>query len=120
MPGPRALPTATSIMACGLAATAIAPALPAALAGLAVAGFGWSCFLGTTIAILQSADPHMLGRVMSLFALVLLGGISAGAPIASSLSGSLGPRTPFFAGAAAAISALAACRAMASRRAPLS
>src|SRR5438067_4997784 len=38
MPGPRALPTATSIMACGLAATAIAPALPAALAGLAVAG----------------------------------------------------------------------------------
>jgi predicted MFS family arabinose efflux permease len=49
----------------------------------------------------------MLGRVMSLFALVLLGGTSGGAPIASSLSGSLGPRAPFFAGTAAAISALA-------------
>jgi predicted MFS family arabinose efflux permease len=107
MPGPRALPAATAIMACGLAATAIAPVLPAALAGLAIVGFGWSYFLGTTIATLQSADPRMLGRVMSLFALVLLGGMSAGAPIASSLSNSLGPRAPFFAGAAAAISALA-------------
>jgi MFS family permease len=107
MPGPRALPTATAIMACGLAAAAIAPVLPAALAGLAIAGFGWSCFLGTTIATLQSADPRMLGRVMSLFALVLLGGTAAGAPLASALAGSLGPRAPFFAGTAAAISALA-------------
>jgi MFS family permease len=107
MPGPRALPAATAIMACGLTTTAIAPVPPAALAGLAIVGFGWSYFLGTTIAILQSADPRMLGRVMSLFALVLLGGISAGAPIASSLANSLGPRAPFFAGAAAAISALA-------------
>lgn len=107
MPGPRALPAATAIMACGLAATAIAPVLPPALAGLAIVGFGWSYFLGTTIATLQSADPRMLGRVMSLFALVLLGGMSGGAPIASSLSGSLGPRAPFFAGTAAAIAALA-------------
>ena len=107
MPGPRALPAATAIMACGLGATALAPVLPAALAGLAIVGFGWSYFLGTTIATLQSADPRMLGRVMSLFALVLLGGTSGGAPIASSLSNALGPRAPFFAGAAAAIAALA-------------
>jgi MFS family permease len=105
-PGPRALPLATAIMACGLAATAVAPVLPAALAGLATVGIGWSCFLGTTIANLQSADPRMLGRVMSLFALVLLGGTSAGAPVASALSASLGPRAPFFAGTAAAIAAL--------------
>lgn len=45
----------------------------------------------------------MLGRVMSLFALVLLGGTSAGAPVASSL----GPRAPFFTGTAAAIAAVA-------------
>jgi len=107
MPGPRALPMATAIMAGGLAATAVAPVLPAALAGLAAVGIGWSCFLGTTIAILQSADPRMLGRVMSLFALVLLGGTSAGAPVASSLATWLGPRAPFFAGTAAAIAALA-------------
>jgi len=106
-PGPRALPLATAIMTCGLAATTIAPALPAALAGLATVGIGWSCFLGTAIAVLQSADPRMLGRVMSLFAVVLLGGMSAGAPVASSLSASLGPRAPFIAGTAAAIAALA-------------
>jgi MFS family permease len=116
MPGPRALPAATAIMACGLAATAIAPVLPATLTGLAIVGFGWSYFLGTTIATLQSADPRMLGRVMSLFALVLLGGTSAGAPIASALSGSLGPRAPFFAGTAAAIAALAIAAASARTR----
>lgn len=106
-PGPWALPLATTIMACGLAGTAIAPVLPAALAALATVGIGWACFLGTTIATLQSADPRMLGRVMSLFALVLLGGTAAGAPVASALSASLGPRAPFFAGTAAAIAALA-------------
>lgn len=107
MPGRRALPVAAAIMTCGLVATAAAPALPAVLAGLAAIGIGWSCFLGTTIAVLQSADPRMLGRVMSLFAMVLLGGTSAGAPIASALDASLGPRAPFFAGTAAALAALA-------------
>ena len=106
-PGAQALPLAAAIMAGGLAATALAPVLPAALPGLATVGIGWSYFLGTVIAILQSADPRMLGRVMSLFAVVLLGGASAGAPVASFLSTSLGPRTPFFAGTAAAIAALA-------------
>ncbi len=106
-PGPRALPLAIVIMACGLAATAIAPRLPAALADLAAVGIGWSCLLGTTIAILQSADPRMLGRVMSLFAVVLLGGMSVGAPVASGLATSFGPRAPFFAGTATAIAALA-------------
>jgi len=114
-PGPGALPTAAAIMACGLAATAVAPVLPAALAGLAVVGIGWSCFIGTTIAVLQAADPRMLGRVMSLFALVLLGGMSAGAPVASALTASLGPRAPFLAGIAAAIAALAVLLSSGSR-----
>ncbi len=118
MPRPRALPMATVIMASGLAATAIAPVLPAALAGLAAVGIGWSCILGTTIAILQSAEPRMLGRVMSLFALVLLGGMSAGAPVASSLSASLGPRALFFADTAAAIAALAVVAGSARTRPP--
>ena len=107
MPGTQALPLAAAIMACGLAATAVAPGLPVALAGLATVGVGWSYFLGTVIANLQSAEPRMLGRVMSLFAVVLLGGASIGAPVASFLSASLGPRAPFFAGTAAAIVALA-------------
>jgi MFS family permease len=106
-PGTRALPAAAAIMACGLAVTAIAPGLPVALPGLITVGGGWSYFLGTVIASLQSAEPRMLGRVMSLFAVVLLGGASIGAPVASSLSASLGPRAPFLAGTAAAIVALA-------------
>jgi hypothetical protein len=32
---------------------------------------------------------------MSLFALVLLGGTSAGAPVASTLAAAFGPRAPF-------------------------
>jgi hypothetical protein len=44
---------------------------------------------------------------MSLFAVVLLGGTSAGAPVASTLAAGFGPRAPFFAGTAAAIAALA-------------
>jgi MFS family permease len=107
IPGPRALPMATAIMACGLAVTAVAPVLPAALTRLVIVGIGWSCFLGTVIASLESAESRMLGRVMSLFALVLLGGTSAGAPVASFLAGSLGPRSPFFVGTAVAIAALA-------------
>ena len=106
-PGRKALPFAIATMACGLIATAAAPVLPAALVGLATVGLGWSSFLSTTIANLQSADQRMLGSVMSLFALVLLGGTSAGAPIASFLAATLGPRAPFVAGAACAVAALA-------------
>jgi hypothetical protein len=49
----------------------------------------------------------MLGRVMSLFALVLLGSTAAGGPIASAMATSIGPRAPFLAGAAAAVAAIA-------------
>jgi predicted MFS family arabinose efflux permease len=87
-----------------------------ALAGLAIVGIGWSCIIGTTIAVLQSAEPRMLGRVMSLFALVLLGGMSAGAPIASFISASFGPRAPFLAGTAAAIAAVAVVASSSGRR----
>jgi MFS family permease len=49
----------------------------------------------------------MLGRVMSLFAVVLLGGNAAGGPIAATLATSIGPRAPFILGAAAALAAIA-------------
>jgi len=48
----------------------------------------------------------MLGRVMSLFAVVLLGGTSAGAPITASVATTIGPRAPFLLGAAAAVAAI--------------
>lgn len=110
MPGPRTLGLAAAVMAGSMTATATAPARPAALAGLAGIGLGWSIFLGSVTAVLQSADPRMLGRVMSLFAAVLLGGTSAGGPIAAWLASSIGPRAPFLAGAAAAAAAIAITR----------
>ena len=74
-----------------------------AIAGLAGVGLAWSLVLISVIAVLQSADPRMLGRVMSLFAVVLLGGTAAGGPIAASVAATIGPRAPFLVGAGAAI-----------------
>jgi MFS family permease len=105
-PGPRTIALAAAIMAGAMSVTAAAPTVPAALAGLAGAGLAWSLVLVSVIAVLQSADPRMLGRVMSLFAVVLLGGTAAGAPIAASAATTAGPRAPFLLGAAAAVAAV--------------
>jgi MFS family permease len=105
-PGPWALGLAATIMAGSMAVTAVAPTVPVTLVGLAGVGLAWSLVLTSVIAVLQSADPRMLGRVMSLFAVVLLGSTSAGGPIASTVASSIGPRAPFVLGAAAAIAAI--------------
>ncbi len=109
-PGPRALELAAMIMAGSMAVTAVAPTVPTVLAGLAGVGFAWSLVLTSVIAVLQTADPRMLGRVMSLFALVLLGSTSAGGPIASFVATSIGPRVPFVFGAGAAIAGIVVTR----------
>jgi MFS family permease len=106
-PGSRTIALAAAIMAGSMVVTAVAPTVPAVLAGLAGIGLAWSLVLVSVIAVLQSADPRMLGRVMSLFAVVLLGGNAAGGPIAATLATSIGPRTPFILGAAAALAAVA-------------
>jgi predicted MFS family arabinose efflux permease len=105
-PGPRTIALAAAIMAGAMSVTAAAPTVPAALAGLAGAGLAWSLVLVSVIAVLQSADPRMLGRVMSLFAVVLLGGTAAGGPVAASVATTIGPRAPFLLGAAAAVAAV--------------
>ncbi|HEV8275165.1 MAG TPA: MFS transporter [Streptosporangiaceae bacterium] len=105
-PGPWALGLAATIMAGSMAVTAVAPTVPVTLVGLAGVGLAWSLVLTSVIAVLQSADPRMLGRVMSLFAVVLLGSTSAGGPIASTLASSIGPRAPFVLGAGAAVAAI--------------
>jgi MFS family permease len=105
-PGPKAIARAAAIMAGSMATVALAPTVPVAIAGLAGVGLAWSLVLISVIAVLQSADPRMLGRVMSLFAVVLLGGTSAGGPIAASVAATIGPRAPFLLGAGAAIAAM--------------
>ena len=106
-PGPLALARAATIMAASMLVTGTSPSLAGAAAGLAVTGFAWSLFLATVIATLQTAESQMLGRVMSLFAVILLGGNAAGGPVASFLATAIGPRAPFMQGAAAAAAAAA-------------
>jgi MFS family permease len=105
-PGPRTVTLAAAIMAGAMAITAVAPTAPAALAGLAGVGLAWSLVITSVIAVLQSADPRMLGRVMSLFAVVLLGSTSVSGPIAASVATSIGPRAPFVLGSGAAAAAI--------------
>jgi hypothetical protein len=102
------------VMAGALLATALAPHELLALPWLATAGFAWAYLLGAVIAILQTAEPRLLGRVMSLFAVVLLGGTTLGAPLATALIALAGPRAPFALGALAA--GLAAAAATMGRR----
>jgi MFS family permease len=101
--GPRRLPLASTLMAAALIVTAAAPAVPVALAGLVAVGFSWSLFIASAVAILQTAEPALLGRVMSWLAVVLIGGTAAGGPLAGTVAALCGPRTPFIVGAAAAL-----------------
>jgi predicted MFS family arabinose efflux permease len=106
-PGPRTLRYAIVLMAAAMMATAVAPTVAVAMAGLAGVGIAWSVLLGSVIAIMQTADPRMMGRVMSLFGVVLLGGSAIGGPIAAAVTTMSGPRGPFALGALAAVTALA-------------
>jgi len=102
-PGPRSLGRAAWVMAASMTVTALAPTVPIVLTGLAGVGLAWSLFVVSTIAILQTADGAMLGRVMSWLAVVLVGGTAAGGPLAGALAAFVGPRAPFLLGAAAAL-----------------
>lgn len=99
-PGPHTTAAATAVIAAGQLLVGLAPAF--ALAGLAVAGLGWSVLLSTVIAQLQQARPDMLGRVMAVFAAVLLGATVVSGPLAGWLAVAVGATAPFLIGAAAA------------------
>jgi predicted MFS family arabinose efflux permease len=100
--GPPPLAPAAAGLGVGLLLIAVAPAVPVLLIALAVTGFAWSvCILAAT-ATLQTADPAMTGRVMAIFAAVLLGGTAVGGPIAAALADQTDPRAPFVVGAIAA------------------
>jgi MFS family permease len=90
-------------MAAALLATGLSPYAPVVILGLSGVGFAWAYLLGTVLAILQTSDPRLMGRVMSLFALVLLGGTTIGGPLAAGITGVAGCRAPFFIGAGSAV-----------------
>ena len=62
----------------------------------------WSYLIGTVLAVLQTARPELTGRVMALFAAVLLSGTTVGGPLTTAVTTLAGPRAPFLLGAAAA------------------
>jgi MFS family permease len=106
-PGPRTLAGASTAMAVAMAVTAAAPTVPVMLAGLAGIGLTWSLFVTATIAILQTAEPALLGRVMSWLAVVFIGGLAVGGPLAGAVAAAAGAQAPFVLGAATAVIAAA-------------
>ena len=106
-PGAHTVGRAALAMAGALSITAVAPDVPIAFLGFAGAGLAWSLLISMVVARLQEGDVAMMGRIMALFASVLLGGMALGGPIVSVEVAYGGPRTPFLVGAAATAAALA-------------
>jgi len=105
-PRPRTVGRTVAAMAVALTTVAVAPTAPLAFLGLVGIGLTWSFLLAMVVATLQEAEPAMMGRVMSLFATVLIGGMAIGGPIVTLEVAAAGPRTPFLVGAGAAAAAL--------------
>jgi MFS family permease len=101
-PRTRTIGRTAVAMALALATVAVAPNAPVAFVGFAGIGLAWSFLLGMVVATLQEAEPAMMGRVMALFATVLIGGMAIGGPIVTLEVAYAGPRAPFLIGAAAA------------------
>lgn len=116
-PGPRALTRAAGLMAAALTLTSASPTTPVALVGLAGVGAAWSAFIAFVLAILQRGDPALTGRVMSLFAVILLGGTAIGAPLTATMITLVGPRAALAVSAIATVAAIAGSRALLNRRA---
>jgi len=93
---------AAAVLALCCAGVAAAPNLPLAAIGLVLIGVCWSVYLTSTIATFQLADPRYLGRVMSLFAVLLVGSTPVGGPVASLLASTIDARAPFVMAAIAA------------------
>ena len=103
---PHTVGRTAAAMAVALTTAAVAPGAPVAFVGFAGIGLAWSFLLAMVIATLQDAEPAMMGRVMSLFATVLIGGMAIGGPIVTLEVAYAGPRAPFLIGAGAAAAAM--------------
>jgi MFS family permease len=106
-PRPHTVGRTVAAIAVALITVAAAPTAPFAFLALVGMGLAWSFLLAMVVATLQEAEPVMMGRVMSLFATVLIGGMAIGGPIVTLEVAVAGPRAPFLIGAAAAAATLA-------------
>lgn len=99
-PGLRYVLGASVVFALLLAASGLTPSyltygLSLPLVGLA----GLLTMTATNMFVQTSADPHVRGRVMALYAMVMMGGTPLGAPLMGWLAEQFGPRAPLIGGA---------------------
>jgi MFS family permease len=109
-PAAGTLSWSAAAMGATLGLTAAAPNAPLAFVGLVGLGVMRSVFLSAVIAVLQTTDPRLMGRVMALFSVLLLGGTAVGGPITSALADAAGARAPFLLGALASLVAALVAR----------
>jgi MFS family permease len=99
VPSPRLLVLACAGGGTALALAGMAPTIGLALVALALFGAGVMVFVVTTNSLLQlSTDAAFRGRVMSLYAFVLLGSTPVGGPLTGWLAEQFGPRAALVVG----------------------
>ena len=95
------LPPAAAALGLAFAGAVVAPDFALALAAVGAIGAAWSVYLTATVALFQEVNPLFMGRVMAVFALLMIGSTPIGGPIANALAIALDPRAPFVLGAVA-------------------
>ncbi|MFF8908078.1 MFS transporter [Streptomyces olivaceoviridis] len=122
-PTARRLATATVVFGALESALGLMPGYGTFMALLLPTGFAAVTVTTTANALTQlHADPHLRGRVMSVYFLVLLGGTPVGAPLVGMVSDALGVRSTLLLGgvvsASAALALPALVPVMTARRRP--
>lgn len=104
--GLRALVAAAAAFALAMTAAALAPNVPVALLAMGLVGVTSVAFLSTSNSTLQlTAEPHMRGRVMALWAVAFLGSTPIGGPVAGWVSEQWGGRAGLALGAVTCLAA---------------
>lgn len=104
--GLRVLVAAAAAFALAMTAAALAPNVPVALLAMGLVGVTSVAFLSTSNSTLQlTAEPHMRGRVMALWAVAFLGSTPIGGPVAGWVSEQWGGRAGLALGAVTCLAA---------------
>ncbi|MER7181986.1 MFS transporter [Streptomyces hyaluromycini] len=116
-PTPRRLITATVVFGVLEAALGLMPGYGTFMALLVPVGFAAVIVTTTANALTQlHVDPHLRGRVLSVYFLVLLGGTPVGAPLVGVVSDAFGPRSALVLGGVISAASALALRARTTRR----
>ncbi|WP_245790692.1 MFS transporter [Streptomyces monashensis] len=118
-PTARRLISATVVFGALEAAQGLMPGYGTFMALLVPTGFAAVLVTTTANALTQlHAEPHLRGRVMSVYFLVLLGGTPVGAPLVGLVSDTLGARSTLVLGGLVSVSSALALSALITGRIP--